>query len=141
MQKSVYYFKPILLTEDGRIFVDYSNKDRDNKITFNRFPVEKYIDTDENFQKSINKIIYFFKKNGLVTIPSTVAMHWWAYGLSETIKEIEQYFFLSVKKGIESRHNDDLILMELEDFLADENINFMDKEMITTFFNGQTLYK
>lgn len=140
MVKINYFFTPIFIIEEGKVFIDYENINKDDKISFKRYPINKDIETKEELQKEIDKLGPFLKQNkiSLTQKPYLTSMR--KHGKSKNINEVELIYFLFVENNTQIKNIDGKNQwMQIGDFIVDEEITWMDRLEMNDFINGLCL--
>jgi len=136
-----YFYIPVFLTQDGKIYVDFSSRNKEDKIIFHRINANEIVNNEKeqdwNIHKEINNILFYLQKDGLVIEDISIPMITTVNEISDDLIERENYYFTVVKKISKSVYNENIVLMELEDFLADENIHLSEKLAVTIYYNGE----
>lgn len=143
--KTNHFFIPVFVTPEGEIFVNYSIHNKDGKVIFNRIEANKYYGKntgiDWEIKMEVKEVTFNLQKDGLEIDEAPVDMVTIIRGISKNLKAQENYYFTVAKKSTSSMANENIVLMSLEDLLADENIDRAEKAAVEMFFNGDAITK
>jgi hypothetical protein len=141
-QKTIHFFIPVFVTPEGEIYVNFSVRNNEGKVIFKRIEADKYYGRnkgiDWDIKIGVKEVVFNLQKDGL-EICGDNDMVVFIRGISENLKSQENYFFTAVSKSTKNMMNENLVLMSLEDFLADEEIDGVEKTAVEYFYNGDAV--
>lgn len=137
--KTNHYYGLVFLTKAGDIYIDYSIRNEKNKIIFKRVNANKFYkekkNADLNRQIAVGKVFFYLEKDGMELEDIPIDIIYRDLYISDDYDLADMYFFTATARTSNKR-NDNIGIISLEDFLADEDIEEGEKVMITAFFNG-----
>lgn len=140
MPDRIYFLKPIFLSKDGCILVDFSNfHDRlVDKVTFKRYPIKTDITTDDQLQKEMKIMESFINDNNILFDKTLYLKTSEILGGEHGIKEVNiLVFFYANHLKQSKKEKGNIKWIPIYEFLGDENIYWADKENVNSFINGR----